>query len=111
MGEVRPFTPDEVLTQKKFILPEFIIRAVNEFLAKRFDGHSCTVFQNEFIERAEAIGRMTNTLPDWASRQSFFDENWLDFEPAYREQGWKVYYDKPGYNENYEASWKFERAK
>lgn len=33
------------------------------------------------------------------TKDEIFDNHWLDIEDIYREQGWKVKYDKPGYNE------------
>ena len=40
-------------------------------------------------------------------RQDIFDNHWLDVEDLYRKNGWKVDYDKPGYNESYNAYFVF----
>jgi len=42
-------------------------------------------------------------------RDDFFDKHWLDFEALFEKVGWKVYHDKPAYNENYEPTFKFWR--
>ena len=108
---IRPFTPDEVLANKREVIPAFVIEAVNTLLTKRFSGTSCTIRQKELIELAEKIGMDQGTIPDWATRQTFFDEHWLDFEPIFKAAGWNVVYDKPGWDETYEPFWKFERSK
>ncbi len=107
----RPITPDQALKAKINAIPSFVIEAVNELLAKRFSGVSCTIKQKEVIEKAEEIGMARGTIPGHASRQTFFNEHWLDFEPLFRDAGWKVEYDKPGWDESYEPFWKFSRAK
>jgi len=38
---------------------------------------------------------------------NIFDNHWLDVEPIFEDCGWKVEYDKPGFNENYPATFKF----
>ena len=42
-------------------------------------------------------------------RKEIYDKNWLDVEDVYESAGWKVEYDKPGYNENYEPTFTFSR--
>ncbi len=37
------------------------------------------------------------------------DNHWLDVEDVYREAGWVVEYDKPGYCESYEATFTFKK--
>jgi hypothetical protein len=43
-------------------------------------------------------------------RNEIFKNHWLDVEEIYEEAGWQVAYDKPGYNETYEASFEFTDA-
>ena len=45
------------------------------------------------------------------TRQDIFDKHWLAFEEAYRKAGWKATYDSPGWDENYDAFYKFEIKK
>lgn len=107
---MKPFTPDEALTCKIDAIPGFVIQAVNELLAQRFDGGSCIIKQEEVIERAQGIAQASDAPEDWSNRRSFYDKHWLDFEGVYCQFGWKVTYDKPGYCENYDPYFKFERA-
>ena len=41
--------------------------------------------------------------------EKVFKNKWLDVEEVYRKAGWKVEYDKPGYCEDYEAYFVFEK--
>lgn len=100
----KAFSPTEALTAKASLIPDFVIEAVNKLLAMRFDGGPCVIRQDEVIAIATQIGARASSL----DRSHFFTNHWLDFEPIYQARGWKVTYDKPGYNESYEPSWSFE---
>jgi hypothetical protein len=106
---IRPFTPDEALACKAELIPPFVIEAVNGLLAKQFDGQDCTIYQNEVISLAIMIGTARGDLPRGTSKQTFFDEQWLNFEPMFRKSGWNVSYDKPAWCESYEPFWRFSR--
>jgi hypothetical protein len=41
------------------------------------------------------------------NRNEIFKKGWLDVEEIYGKAGWKVEYDKPGYNEDYAAHFIF----
>ncbi len=91
----RPATPDEVGAVTPDIPPE-VFDIVNEMLAS-----SLTVMQGVLVERiCKRLG---------VERAAVFGNHWLDFERAYEAAGWEVRYDKPGYNEDYEPFWEFER--
>lgn len=102
---VKPFTPQEIASKQLYSIPNEVIEAVNELLAESLsassDKPSCTILQDKIVKRILA------KLPNKSSRD-IFDNNWLDFEPIFEAYGWKVVYDKPAYNENYEASFNFE---
>lgn len=108
---IKPFSPDDALAAKIDAIPPFVVEAVNELLARNFGGVSCIIRQNEVIDLATKIGSDKNQLPEGFVKQLFFDRKWLDFEPIYRSSGWKVQYDKPSWDENYEPYWRFERNK
>lgn len=92
--QIRPIGPDDVTPRG---IPEFVIEAVNELIAEKYNGSSFIIRQPEVIERIKS-----KTAQD-------FDFKWLDFEPLYRDAGWRVRYDKPAYNESYEAFFEFSR--
>ncbi len=43
------------------------------------------------------------------SSSEIYERHLLDVEPSYRAEGWEVEYDKPGYNETYEATFTFRK--
>lgn len=93
-------TPKQVVDLKMSRIPEKVFEVFNEVIADNLSDGYATVKQNDVIARI--LGKIDNT-----TRQEIFDNGWLDVEPFYRKKGWKVTYDRPGYNETYEASWTF----
>lgn len=97
-----PMTPSEASGLKRLVIPAFVFRAVNTVLAKEFNGRSAT------LRQCDVVKAIMDENPE-VTKSELFDNRWMDFEPAYRAQGWKVEYDKPGYNESYEATYKFTK--
>lgn len=91
-------SPGTAQKRKIASIPEVVFTAVNEFLVK--GGRYVTISQDSLLARLKELAPET-------PRHKYFDEGWLDFESYYRRKGWKVEYDKPGYNESYGASWEF----
>lgn len=100
---VKPISPSEVIDKKKETIPNEVIEAFNELIAENFDGHSSHVEQNE------VISLIVNKLS--IAREYIFKKHWLDVEDIFREAGWEVEYDKPGYNESYSAYFIFTKPR
>lgn len=98
---VKPIRPDEVADQKKKYIPEGVLESFNEAISKNYSNGWATVLQDEVID---IITQKTGY-----SRTFIFENKWLDVEDIYRAEGWKVTYDKPGYNESYKASFEFRK--
>jgi len=101
-----PLSPSEVVEAKVSSIPAFVFDAFNAVIAKKFNGNSATV------KRDDVIAIILANAPDGEvtlTRKKIFDEHWLDVEDAYRKVGWKVTYDKPGHNEDYEAYFVFKK--
>jgi hypothetical protein len=97
---MKAFSPQDVIQAQATgaQIPDEVFDIINDMLVKA--GSSRIVIkQNELVE---AITEMLGV-----SRQTVFSNSWLNFEPAYRAQGWLVKYDKPAYNENYDPFWIF----
>ncbi len=101
--KVKPITPDEVASHKALVIPEAVMKVWNDLIAKNWTGRKSQVMQDEAVK---AIMSATDV-----KRNEVFDNRWLDIEPIYRQAGWHVEYDKPAYNESYEASFTFTRGK
>lgn len=102
---VKPITPQEASAKFVDLLPDFVIEAFNELISERIGtGRRCKILQDETIDRI--LKKAEETGVD-LGRQTIFDRHYLDIEKAYESAGWKVSYDKPGYNESYEAFFEF----
>lgn len=98
----RPIRPSDVSKVKKSSIPDEVFQAFNELIAEKMRGKSAVVMQNEVIERI-----LKKMEPKECTRAQIFDNGWLDVEADYSRSGWSVDYDKPGYNEMYEAKFTF----
>lgn len=94
-------TPQEVMSAWTARLPQEIFIAVNELLVKKWKGinNPITIKQEEIIESL-SLGR-----------DKIFENHWLDFEPFYEKNGWKVEYTKPFLGETFEPYFTFEPKK
>lgn len=98
-ANVRPLNPKEILEKRIADIPDAVLEAFNELIAKNFNGAYAIVRQNEVVKLlVEKKGINKNEI---------FENHWLDVEDLYRKAGWKVEYDKPGYNETYDAYFEF----
>lgn len=102
MSEVRPITPDEVKAKKETNVPDEVIEAFNELLIKNssIGVDSITIVQPDVVALMMEKGLNCGDI---------FTNHWLDVEDIYRAAGWYVEYDKPGYNECYDAKFIFKR--
>lgn len=100
---MKPITPDEVGKQLLNDIPEEVVEVVNKLIAKHWSGRRSVVNQSEIAR--EIAARMD------VSESYVYRKEWLDFEPIFRDAGWNVFYDKPGYNEDYPATFTFTPAK
>jgi len=99
-----PIKPDEVVEKKLNTLPDFVISSFNELIATNWNGKQSIVYQPVVLLLIKQKMKLANNFQE-------FNYNWLDVEPIYRKEGWKVSYDKPGYNENYSAYFVFEKER
>lgn len=98
---VKPIRPAEVIETRIASLPDGVIEAWNELIVQNFSGNSATVYQDE------ATNHIANKMQ--CSKQEVYNKHWLDIEEVYRKVGWLVKYDKPGYNESYDAFFVFSK--
>lgn len=98
---VKPFTPADAQQHKAhYGLPNEVIEAVNELLAKNYRPGTITIKQKEIEEQ------VLLKMPDLRAND-LYARNWMDIEETFRESGWQVHYDKPGYCESYDAYFEF----
>jgi hypothetical protein len=97
----KPFSPAEARKAKQQSIPPEVIEVVNTILARE-----CSQSGYATMLEEDVITAILEAIPA-ATRSQIYKDHWLDFEEAYRAQGWSVDYDAPGYNESYKASYTF----
>ncbi len=97
-----PAGPDDLPPAQKREIPPFVFDVVNKLLAEAED--------REFI-KLELYLVKQSILSNMPTDEGPFHADWLDFEQAYRDAGWKVIYDRPPWNEDYDACYLFEPLK
>lgn len=96
-----PIKPKEVQSKKDAALPEKVFEVFNKLITKNWDGHQATVHEDEACMLIGKALKITDA--------QVYHRHLLDVESAYRKAGWKVKYDKPGFNEDYEAFYVFTK--
>lgn len=98
---VEPIRSENIAEAKEKYFPDVVINTWNEIIAKKYSGGYAKILQDEIAALlVERLGM---------SRNEVFNNNFLDIEDLYRSYGWKVDYDKPGFNESYPASFTFRK--
>ena len=92
-NKVGPIYPDDVLLVNH--IPEEVFEVFNDLILKNWNGKSAKVTQND------AAGLVAAKLN--IDRDVVFNKCFLDVEDHYRKAGWLVAYEKPSYNETFEA--------
>jgi hypothetical protein len=96
----KPITPAEVVKLKVTLIPDLVIEAFNELIAENYSGGYSSFTEKKVVARIVKKG---------ISSTEAYANHWLDVEDLYRSIGWKVEYDKPGYNESYDATFTFKK--
>lgn len=98
-SKTKPINPSEAQALKDKNIPDGVIEVFNEMLVEKLSEGTATLNQGELVSRIMAkMG---------CERQTIFDNHWLDVEGIFQREGWSVEYDKPAWDENYEAHFKF----
>ena len=97
---IKPITPQEAREKEGSYIPQFVIESFNEAIIQNLRGKESTVIQKDVVA---VIKEKMKGL-----KIKDFNSDWLNVEPLYKKEGWEVTYDKPGYNESYDASFCFK---
>ncbi len=106
---IEPLSPNNVTTRKQSIIPDVVIECFNELIAQNYGDDSSTFKQIEVADLI-CLKMRQQGHPDFNNRV-IYDKHWLDVESIYRGKGWIVEYDKPGFNESYDATFTFKRRR
>jgi hypothetical protein len=105
---MKPITPAEAENKRIEAIDPAMIQAVNELIVENLKSGHATVQQKEIVKR---YFQVVDKQPTEKAKSDLFDRNQLDFEDVFRKAGWAVEYDKPGYNESYEAFFVFKKKR
>ena len=100
LEKTRPITPGQARSVKKTSIPNKVIASFNELIGQTWNGDEAKFKQDDVVSLI--IKKMKGI-----SHEKIFKNGWLDVEEIYRQAGWKVEYDKPGFNETYPATFTF----
>lgn len=95
--------PEEVEAIKAKSIPQSVFDAFNEIIVKHWDGRASIFTTEEVVQHITKKARITS--------DRLYANHWLDVEQAYREVGWVVEFDKPGFNENGASTYEFRKQK
>ena len=98
MNQVKPFGPADARANVVNVIPDTVLNAVNALLSENYDASEITLTQKDIIAR---VKKLRHPADD-------FDYKWLNFEPVYEQAGWVVKYEKPAYDENFDAYFTFK---
>jgi hypothetical protein len=106
-----PIKPEDVVELKEKHIPEEVFTAFNNLIAKHFDGRSSRITANSVMSELLINPPKEVVEMEPACRRKYIFENrYLDVEDIYRNAGWKVEYDGPGYSETYDAYFVFTKV-
>lgn len=93
-----PISPKDIAAAKAVVIPPFVFDCFNKCIAEKFCDGQATVLTHVVCTLIKAECTKHN-IP--------FQIEFLNVEEVYKEQGWKVVYDKPAYCESYDAYFVF----
>lgn len=102
MSEIKPITPEEARNEAKSNIPDFVIIGINTAIKNHYIKSGFTIKQKDIVSE------ILKNAPEGTTQRILLDNHWLDFEDLYRNFGWKISYDKPGLDENYDAFFEFK---
>jgi len=100
---MKPIKPGQVKV-REVVIPDSIIGCVNEMISSEWDGKQARIEQKDLLKK---VLEKDKTLDS----DEIFDKHFFDFEDIFRKCGWVVEYDRPGYNESYEAYFIFRKKR
>lgn len=103
---ILPIKPTDISPKLEPIIPEVVIKAVNEFLKDRYTGGDKEVI----IKQKELVSKILKADKK-IKREEIFDRNMLDFESLYAKNGWKVVYHSPDRDESFDEFFAFTPKK
>ena len=96
----RPIRPEEVVCVG---IPDNVIEVFNELIQENIRGKQAVILQEEIIYRILSKYLDEPTI----TRETIYENDWLDVEDLFRDAGWQVVYDKPSGHDSYPTTFTF----
>lgn len=104
MSRGKPISPSDVEKLKHKTMPPAVIDIFNDLIASSYLNGVA------FVRQGDVVKKILYSIPG-VEVKDIWDNGWLNVEDLFRKAGWAVEYDKPGFNESYEATFKFSRPR
>ena len=101
--QIKPMSPQDIYDELETIIPSYVIVAVNNLLQLNYRGE-----YEIKISQKDILAEILKLAPEGVTEKVILKNKYLDFEPLFQKYGWKIEYDKPGFNESYEPIFKFK---
>lgn len=105
MTDIKPITPRQAKAGRMNIIPDEVLDAFNELITENMNRDQSTFKQKDVLTRIRS--KLNDTFGNQYTDQVICNSGWLNIEDLYRAAGWKVGYDRPGYNETGDATFNF----
>lgn len=93
-----PISPKDIAVAN-YHIPAQVFDAFDKLIIENYNSGTAIIYQSQIVDVLVTMGY---------GRAEIFSRGYLDIEHVYGDLGWHVTYDKPGYNESYEASFTFK---
>ncbi len=102
---IEPIRPDEVQDEFNSTIPDYVVEAFNKHIVLNWNGHQSKV------RRDAVMADIIESPNGCTSKQSLFDNHYMDVEDLFRKAGWEVKYDQPSRGENFDPYYIFSKGK
>lgn len=88
---IKPIRPEETLVRRVQFFPTQVLESFNQLIAQ-----NCINGESKVLKKDVTSLMMENGLKE----EEIYKKHWLDVEEIYRNNGWNVKYDQPGYGDD-----------
>lgn len=100
-------SPQEAQKKHQQQIPQEVFDTWNEVIVSHLHQYSQRV-ESRFLLK-ELSSKLSSKMH--MNFETLKEKGYLDLEPFFRENGWSVDFDSPGYNESYDANFTFSAKK
>ena len=103
MNTIKPVTPQELDKELENSFPDAVIEAFNRLLKENYRGKgSITIKQKDVVD---LIFKLDESL----TSSIIYKKNYLNIESLYSKSGWKVQYESPDRDQNFDSYFVFSK--